>query len=158
MRAECVADIIMPNSFIALFSSPESFKLFICVSCFPWNQPLKSWLINRTMLLNKVISVLYATILKIWRRNKGICIKYKNHSKTAFVLPMQMLCPLVNLDKNLSMFATDYQWLSDSIWWNFTRKSFILQYNSVSVSIWTLDISLNFFQPLLLHSFPVQIF
>ena len=63
---------------------------------------MKSWLINRTMLLNKVISVLYATILKIWRRNKGICIKYKNHSKTAFVLPMQMLCPLVNLDKNLS--------------------------------------------------------
>ena len=42
-------------------------------------------------------------------------IYYKCLSKTVYVLPPQVLCPLVLLDSNLSMSAADYQWLSDSI-------------------------------------------
>ena len=34
LRAECVANIVMPNSFIALFSPPESFELFYLCQAF----------------------------------------------------------------------------------------------------------------------------
>ena len=42
-------------------------------------------------------------------------IYYRSLTKTAYVLPAQVLCPLVMLDENLSMSAADHQWLSDSI-------------------------------------------
>ena len=34
LRAECIADIVMPNSFIFLFSPPESFELFYLCQAF----------------------------------------------------------------------------------------------------------------------------
>ena len=42
-------------------------------------------------------------------------IYYKSLPKTVYVLPAQVLRPLVILDENLSISAADYQWLSDSI-------------------------------------------
>ena len=42
-------------------------------------------------------------------------IYYRSLTKTAYVLPAQVLCPLVMLDENLSMSAADHWWLSDSI-------------------------------------------
>ena len=48
-------------------------------------------------------------------KEKHVRIYYKSLPETVYVLPPQVLCPLVMLDEILSMSAADYQWLSDSI-------------------------------------------
>ena len=102
----------MLNSFIALFSPPESFEL--CYLCHAFSvETASEMVINQYNHIiqqgEKYIVCKYLENLKEKHRH----IYYKSLTKTVYVLPAQVLCPLVMLDENLSMSAADYQWLSD---------------------------------------------
>ena len=114
LRATCVTDIVVPNSFIALFSPPESFELFYLCHAFSVET-------NSEMVIDQDNHIIQQgekyIVCKYLEKLKEKCghIYYKSLPKAVKVLLAQVLCPLVMLDENLPMSAADYQWLSDSI-------------------------------------------
>ena len=114
MRTEYVADIVAPNSFIALFSPPESFEQFYICKAFSVNTGSDMMVDDYCHIIQKGDKYINCNYLEKVKEKHGR--KYcKCLPKTAYVLPAQVLCPSVSLDSNMSKSAADYQWFSDSI-------------------------------------------
>ena len=109
---ECITDIVVLNSFIALFSPPESFEL--CYLCHAFSvETASEMVINQyNHIIQQGEKYIVCKYLENLKEKRGH-IYYKSLAKIVYVLPAQVLCPLVMLDENLSMSAADYQWLSD---------------------------------------------
>ena len=114
MRTECVADTVTPNLFIAIFSPPESFEVLYICKAFSVNTASDMMVDYYHHIIQKGDKYIAGNYLEKVKEKHGR-IYHKCLSKTVYVLPAQVLCPLVSLDSNLSMSAANYQWLSDSI-------------------------------------------
>ena len=114
MKTEYVADIVAPNSFIALFSPPESFEQFYICKAFSVNTASDMMVDDYCHIIQKGDKYINCNYLEKVKEKHG-CIYCKCLPKTVYVLPAQVLCPSVSLDSNMSKSAADYQWFSDSI-------------------------------------------
>lgn len=110
LRAECVADIVIPNSFTALFSPPESFQLFYLLHALSIETLSEMMIDQYNHVIQQGDKYILCTLLEKLKEKHGHTYQ-KNLYKTAFVFPAQVLCPLKILDESLSMSAADYQWL-----------------------------------------------
>ena len=90
MRTECVADVVTPNSFIALFSPPESFELFYICKAFSINTTSDMVVDDYRHIIQKGDKYIDCNYLEKVKEKHGH-IYYKCLSKTVFVLPAQVL-------------------------------------------------------------------
>ena len=108
LRTECVADTVTLTSFISLFSPPESFELFYICKAFSVNTISDMMVDDYRRIIQKGDKYIGCNYLEKVKEKHGR-IYYKSLSKTVYVLPAQVLCPLVSLDSNLSKSAANYQ-------------------------------------------------
>ena len=97
LGAECITDIVVPNSFIALFSPPDSFELFYLCHAFSVETASEMVIDQYNHIIQQGEKYIVCKYLEKLKEKRG-CIYYKSLPKTVYVLPAQVLCPLVMLD------------------------------------------------------------
>ena len=114
IRAECVIDAVNPGSFIALYSSPQSFEMFYLCHVVNITIATETVCDDYGNVIEKGVKYLICKYLEKKAKKKGQII-YKMLNKSVYVLPAEVVYPFVTLSDDLSMSAADYQWLTDSI-------------------------------------------
>ena len=114
IRSESVFDIISIGSIIALFSHHQSLELFYLCKVRSYGIATK----RLEDVNNHVIEIGHRYIEcqyleKLFEQKKYVTFKLL--SSIVYVLPAQVMCPLVNLGPELRLSISEYQWFSDSI-------------------------------------------
>ena len=71
IRAECVVDAVNPVSFVALYLSPQLYKIVFCTMLLILQLPLNLNVITMVILLRKKLNIQNVTILKKNQRRKS---------------------------------------------------------------------------------------
>ena len=114
MRSASISEIVETQNIVALFAPVESFEMiYLCK------------VISIEVGENEIIDDYHHTIQKgsVYLKchylekfsEKRSKVGYKLLSKNVFVLPSQVMNPLVEMNDKLELSITEYQWLIDSI-------------------------------------------
>ena len=114
LRAESVNSVLNKNTTIALYFPSNSLELFYLCKVFDFGIADKNMVDDHNHLISKGSK--YIKCQYYWKQKKSpSVIHYKLFPKIVYVLPTQVLPPLVNLDENYILKMDEYQWLCDSI-------------------------------------------
>ena len=114
MRSASISEIVETGNIVALFAPPALFEMFYLCK-----------VISNEVAEKEIIDDYHHTIQKgsVYRKchylekvsEKRSKVGYKLLSKNVFVLPSQVMNPLVEMNDKLELSITEYQWLLDSI-------------------------------------------
>lgn len=114
IRSENVFNIISAGSIIALFSHHQSLELFYLCKVLDFGIASEMLHDEYNHIIDIGTKYIKCQYLEKCREQKNY-ITFKLLSSIVYVLPAQVMCPLVNLGQDLRLTISDYQWLSDSI-------------------------------------------
>ena len=114
LRAEIVNSVLNKNTVIALYSASNSLELFYFCKVLDFLIAEKNMVDDYSHLIPKGSKYIkYQYYQKQKEFYSGI--HYILFPKIVYVLPTQVLSPLVNLDENSILKIDEYQWLCNSI-------------------------------------------
>ena len=114
LRAESVNSIITKNSTIALYSSTNSLELFYLCKVLDFGEAKETLTDKYNHIVEKGSKFVKCQYYQKQKESrKGV--QYKLLPGNVFVLPTQVLSPLVHLNSSGILSMEEYQWLCDSI-------------------------------------------
>ena len=114
MRAESVTSIVSKDSTIALYSSANALELFYLCKVLDFGEATELLKDKNKHVIEKGSKFIKCQYYqKIKETRKGV--QYELLDGEVYVLPTQVLSPLVNLDSECMLSMEEYQWLSDCI-------------------------------------------
>ena len=114
LRAESVNSIITKNSTIALYSSTNSLELFYLCKVLDFGEAKETLTDKYNHIVEKGSKFVKCQYYQKQKESrKGV--QYKLLPGNVFVLPTQVLSPLVHLNSSGILSMEEYQWLCDRI-------------------------------------------
>ena len=114
LRANSVIEIVQPGNVIALYSPPTAFEMFyLC-------KVLDTGIASEKMVDESNHNIDIGTQFIMCQyfekvKEKRSYLSYKILPQIVYVLPSQVMNPMVNLNDNLELPIDEYQWLLDSL-------------------------------------------
>ena len=114
MRSASISKIVETGNIVALFAPPKSFEMFYLCKVIFTEVAEKEIIDDYHHALQKGSVYLKCHYLEKVSEKRSK-VGYKLLSKNVFVLPSQVMNPLVEMNDKLELSITEYQWLLDSI-------------------------------------------
>ena len=114
LRSESVNSVLTKNTTIALYSSSNSLELFYLCKVIDFGLAIEIMVDEYNHIISQGSRYIQCQYYQKEKETKSK-IHYKLLPKKVYVLPTQVLSPLVNLIENNVLMIEDYQWLCDSL-------------------------------------------